>query len=255
MIKSCCAAALLSLALLGCAQPTSPQILESQARVSGWSDSFSGTALSSRWIRSSWSGFWQRNGISGGWSPQNAYLNGQGQLVLQLDVTETAPGQFTAQGAELQSAAAYGYGRYAYRMRAASTSRDPAVAGQVLSGTISAAFSYVNNSETEIDIELESRSPSVATLGAWKTPSVHAYSEVAGPSNLASGWHDYVYEWRADRLKFYIDGALVWQSSVVPSRAGYVMLNVWPTNETGWGGLLTPGTRYLLVDSVSFTPL
>lgn len=43
-------------------------------------------------------------------------------------------------------------------------------------------------------------------------------------------------------MDFYIDGGLrKTLTNVVPSAQAYLMLKLWPTNATTWGGLATPG--------------
>lgn len=187
---------------------------------------------------------------------ENASLNGQGQLIMRLGVTPgSVPGTFVARGAELQSSTKSGYGRYTYRMRGASASADPLQGGRALGGTISGAFSYLAGSATEIDVELESYAPTRATLGSWKGLADHSSSVVETGKPLSGGWHDYAYEWRPGSVAFFVDGAQVWQTTTsVPSEAAHVMLNVWPTNEAHWGGMLEGGDRFMLVDRVSFEP-
>lgn len=77
--------------------------------------------------------------------------------------------RFCVKGAELSTKVAYGFDRYTFRVRMATTSADPSEAGNAVSGNISAAFSFVNDSETEIDFELEAYDPTRLTVGNWRS--------------------------------------------------------------------------------------
>jgi endo-1,3-1,4-beta-glycanase ExoK len=208
----------------------------------------------SRWVVSSWGGFWQQSGLSGTFTPQNAAVNGKGQLVLTLKIEACATG-LCAQAGELQSHQRMGFGRYTYRMRAASTSSDPAVTGTAQPGNISGAFSYYQDSTTEIDVEIEGHRSSTLNAAVWKGLNTKSYAVLPTGSNLAQGFHDYTYEWRSGRITYFIDGVKIWETTQnVPQAAAHLMLNVWPTLTNAWGGEAKPGTVYMLVDSVTFEP-
>ena len=70
-----------------------------------------------------------------------------------------------------------------------------------------------------------------------------------------SNFHQYKYVWSAGKIEFYVDGALVsTHTEHVPSAPAAVMVNLWGTNSSSFGGVATDGvTRYLYVSSFSYT--
>ncbi|ADV66019.1 family 16 glycosylhydrolase [Deinococcus maricopensis] len=228
----------------GTSDPTAP--------VAGsWRDDFN-TLDTGRWALSTsgWTPFWAHNGLTGAWAPENVSVQ-DGYLVLRLDVNA----DLSARGAELSTLARYGYGRYEARLRSASTSANPAMTGVGSSGDVSAFFNYTNDSETEIDHEVEGQNRTTTWAGAWKTTSLHDVGAVSAGADLSQDFHTYRWDWTPTAVNFYLDGTLKRSTTVnVPQAAANLMLNLWPTNSAGWGGMATPGTKYLLVDYVSFTP-
>lgn len=226
-------------------------VLTTQSVTGSWRDDFS-TLDTARWWASTngWTPFWARDGLSGTWESSNVTVK-DGFLVLKLDVGA----DLVSHAAELATNANYGYGSYEARLRAASSSADPSVSGPGSSGNISAFFNFINNSETEIDHEIEGQNRSTSWMGAWQTTSKHDYGTGGTGEDLTQGFHTYRWDWTPTKIDFYIDGVLKRTStSVVPTAEAHLMLNVWPTNSTGWGGKATAGTQYMLVDYVSFTP-
>ncbi|MFD1734146.1 glycoside hydrolase family 16 protein [Deinococcus malanensis] len=195
--------------------------------------------------------FWARDGLTGNWNTSNVTVNA-GYLIMKLDVSAG----LIANAAELATSTRYGYGTYEARLRAASTSADPAVRGVGTSGNITGFFSFVNDSETEIDHEIEGQNRTIDWMGAWQTTNRHDYGTGGTGADLSQDFHTYRWDWTPTRIDFYIDGVLKrTTTSVVPTAAAHLMFNLWPTNSTGWGGLATAGTQYMLVDYVSFSPL
>ncbi|MFC4638426.1 family 16 glycosylhydrolase [Deinococcus hohokamensis] len=264
-LSSLAAFGLLGALLVGCsttpvpaatpAPETPVQAAPTQAQTDlpagSWRDEFT-TLDTARWSVSgnSWTPFWARDGVSGRWESSNVSVK-DGYLVLRLDVAA----DLLARGAELSTNARSGYGTYEARLRAASSSADPLMAGKSSSGNISAFFNYVNDSETEIDHEIEGQNPSTDWFGAWQTTQRHDYATGSLGADLSQAFHTYRWDWSPAKVDFYIDGVLrKTLTNVVPSAQAHLMLNLWPTNATTWGGLATPGTTYMLVDYVSFTP-
>lgn len=243
-------AALLACALLGSAGP------RVEAAPGTWSEQFD-RLNGEQWVVSDGAAFWQRDGLRGGFEAGNARANGRGQLVLTLDVQDCASGS-CAQGAEIQSRQRFGFGRYSVRMRAASDSADPRVAGRSRPGNISAAFSFFEDSRTEIDIEVEGHRTRQLNTAAWRGRQAKSFALVPTPqgSDLAATFHTYSWEWLPERLTFSVDGLKVWETrDHVPQDPGYLMLNLWPTQDPHWGGHAQPGKVYMLIDAVTYTPL
>lgn len=93
-------------------------------------------------------------------------------------------------GVELQSHFTYGYGTYEWVMRASSTSATPTGTGSVVSGQISAGFNFVNNSQTEIDFEIEGQHPNTVWMTNWISTTQKQYSSAFLASPQA-GFHHY----------------------------------------------------------------
>jgi len=175
----------------------------------------------------------------------------QGMLRMELNV----PTATISTGAEIQSKQTFGYGTYTTVMRMASTSATAAGAGGTVSGSDSSIFSYINNSESEIDTEFCGNTPGLINYTNWDTLAKNQWT---GPTiaNLAAGFHTYTMVWTAGQITWSIDGQLLaTHTQNVPSTPAYIMFNFWGTNSKSWGGLATPGVvRYFYVKSVSFTP-
>ena len=137
-------------------------------------------------------------------------------------------------------------------MRMSSTSPTAEGSGSVVSGSDSAGFIYINNSQTELDIEFCGNTPGIINCTNWSTLNAH---QTTSPSvaNLAAGFHTYQLIWTPGQVQWTIDGVVVaTHTSDVPSTPAYIMINFWGTNSANWGGLATPGvTRYMYVSSVS----
>ena len=220
------------------------------------SDTFnSGSLDTSKWLASDEPAPGNISGVNyGSFVPSNVDLS-KGMLCLKLQQQQGNSGVMSV-GGQLQSLTTYGYGTYEWVMRASSTSSTPAGAGAVVSGQISAGFNFVNNSQTEIDFEIEGQHPDTVWMTNWISTSKKQYSSVFLASPEA-GFHRYKFVWVPGKIDYYIDGVLVsTHTSNLPSAPAYIMMNHWGTNSTGWGGLATVGVeRYLYVSSFNYTPM
>ena len=221
-----------------------------------FSDAFSTGSLDpSKWMASSGFAPGSISGVNyGSFEPTNVDLS-KGMLCLKLQQQQGSSGILSV-GGEIQSITTYGYGTYEWVMRASSTSQTPTGLGTVVSGQISAGFSFVSNSETEIDFEVEGQNPNTIWMTNWISTTQKQYSSVFLASPDAK-FHHYKFIWEPGRIDFYLDGGLVsTHTSNVPSTPAYIMINHWGTNSTGWGGMATVGVeRYLYVSSFTYTPL
>ena len=129
-------------------------------RLLSWEDHFLGNALDeSRWIIAT--------GQAPGFIPDNhvGYYLAENVKVeneyLRLRLTQTKePDEggnlwVVSSGALIYTKEIYGYGTYEWRMRMSSTADTLDGSGSPTTGSVSAGFVYVNNSETEIDFEPE----------------------------------------------------------------------------------------------------
>jgi endo-1,3-1,4-beta-glycanase ExoK len=231
-----------------------------------WQDSFQ-VLDTSRWTIS--------NGSAPGSSTANvsAYEAANVQLVapgvVRIALTQVAnPGStaVSSYGGSIRTKQLCGYGTYSWTMKMSSTAlcADAKCVGQAVSGSVSAGFVYVNNSETEIDFEMEGQAANSVHLVNWlntnpKTDPVSTArtSYLYTPFNPIDGQHVYKFVWTKGKISYYVDGNLiVTQTTNVPSAPAYYIINHWGTNSTHWGGKATTGiTRYLYVTQASFIPV
>lgn len=122
-----------------------------------------------------------------------------------------------------------GYGTYEWNVRMSTTSASPTdPTGGPVTGSVSAGFNYVNNSETEIDFEFSAKNPDTLWMVNWyntnpaqdPTGQHETYSYLQ-PFDSTSYFHQYKYVWEPGKITFYVDGV---QKAVhttdVPSAAG-----------------------------------
>jgi len=190
---------------------------------------------------------------SGTLNPKNIDL-ATGMLRLTL-TQKVSDGLATSEGGEIRSKQLFDYGSYVWVARAASTSDTPNGVGSSVSGTVTDFFNFINNSETEIDFEYQGQSASTLEMTNFSTVS-NSQSTATPVSGAESSFHEYRYVWRADRIEFYVDGKLVsTHTEHIPSSPAAVLINLWGTNSSSFGGLATDAvTRYLYVSSFSYTP-
>ena len=74
-------------------------------------------------------------------------------------------------------------------------------------------------------------------------------------SGADGGFHEYKFVWNPGKIEFYVDGSLVsTHTEHIPSAPAAVMVNLWGTNSTSFGGVATAdATTYLYVSSFSYT--
>jgi endo-1,3-1,4-beta-glycanase ExoK len=235
---------------------TSASVPVSVSGNGSFSDTFStGNLDASKWLASNGFAPGSISGVNyGSFVPSNVDLS-QGMLCLKLQQQQGSSGILSV-GGELQSVTTYGYGTYEWVMRASSTSATPTGSGKAVSGQISAGFIFVNNSQTEIDFEIEGQNPTTVWMTNWISTTQKQYSStfLAAPD---ANFHHYKFVWVQGKIDYFIDGAPVsTHTSNVPSSPAYIMINHWGTNSTGWGGLATTGVqRYLYISSFTYTPL
>lgn len=232
-----------------------------------WQEDFHGSVLdTTRWINASG----QAPGYIAGkhigyYDPTHVgVLNGY--LVISLTqengTVDGVPGVIS-KGGLIYTKSTYGYGTYEWNVRMSSTAANPADAGVPVSGSVSAGFNYVNNSQTEIDFEFSGHLPGWLWMTNWYNTnprrgpfdSQETYSTASVP-NITSVFHTYKFVWETGKVTYSIDN--VFQTSHVtniPSAPAYFMINHWGTNNPWWGGTGTVGTkRYFYVDWVKYTP-
>ncbi len=184
-------------------------------------------------------------------------------LTQTIGTVDGNSGGVTSRGAMIFTNSACGYGTYEWTMRMSSTADSPGVYGEPVSGSVSAGFIYVNNSQTEIDFEFSGLDPETLWLVNWLNPNprqdpTEANETYTGitPFESAAGFHNYKFVWSRGKISYYIDG--VWKAdhtTNVPTAPAYFMINTWGTDSGNWGGAATLDTpRYVYVSKAAFTP-
>jgi beta-glucanase (GH16 family) len=175
--------------------------------------------------------------------------------MLRLTLTRNvSSGVATSVGAEIRSKRLFGYGTYVWMARAASTSSTPNGAGSAVSGSVFDVFNFINDSETEIDFEYQGQSPSTLEMTNYSTIS-HSQSTTTPVPGADGNFHEYKYVWSPGKVDFYVDGVKVsTHTEHVPTAPAAVLINLWGTNSTSFGGVATNGaTSYLYVSSFTYT--
>jgi endo-1,3-1,4-beta-glycanase ExoK len=194
-------------------------------------------------------------------SPANVDLS-QGVLCLKLTQVKQA-GKIVSVGAQIESKQTFGYGIYSFTMRMSTTSATAAGKGKTATGAVASGFTYVNNSETELDIEFLGNTPDNIWMTNWHNPNPAAQPDrqfrtfdKCAVKGLHAGLHKYLIEWRPDSVIWKIDGKVVaTHKGNVPTSPARIIIQHRGTNSDGWGGTATPGlTRYMYVTNVSYTP-
>ncbi len=232
----------------------------------GWQDNFSQLDLN-RWVvvDDYAPGFIPDSHI-GFSQPENISVTG-GYLVMRL-TQQTAPvgsnpDGVISRGAAIYTKDTYGYGTFEWQMRMSSTATTVDGPGNQVSGGVSAGFIYVNNSETEIDIEAAGHAPGQLFLTTWfnRTPETgpdagDATTFSVPMADVAATVKHYKFVWSRSRVRFYVDNVLAAESrNNVPSAPAHFMINHWGTNSPWFGGTATlDSTRYFYIDSVKYTP-
>jgi beta-glucanase (GH16 family) len=194
----------------------------------------------------------------GAFDPSNVDLSG-GMLALRVTQSR-GPNGVVSSGGEIVSNRLFGYGTYEFTMRMGSTSATPDGPGKPVSGSVSAGFSFIKNSQTEIDIEFTGNDPDNVHQTTWINPVPEnkptlKETHACAMSGLAESFHTYGYVWYPGHVEWYIDGKLITvHKKNVPNVPAHIILNHWGTDSDGWGGTATPGTRYMYVKKVKFTP-
>jgi beta-glucanase (GH16 family) len=219
--------------------------------------------LGEAWRIASWQSPDTKIGLNRGtYVPENVDFV-DGMLRLKVEQTQ-GPDGVISKGAAVWTREKFGYGTYEFVMRMASESPTPDGPGKAQSGTISSAFLYFQNSETEMDIEFLGDKNCVWATN-WHnldlntpprySPEVRTTDQVRN-SSLADQFHHYKLVWQPESVKWYIDGVLVASHHTnVPVAPAYIILQIRGTNSNEWGGKATLNVvRYAYIKSVKFYP-
>lgn len=239
-------------------------------KTSAWQEDFNAGAIdTSRWVVASGEAPGYIYGKHIGYYDLSHVWVKDGYLVISLtqqigQVDDNVVDGVISTGGLLYTKDTYGYGTYEWRVRMSSTALTTTSPGTPVSGSVSAGFNYINNSQTEIDFEFAAHMPGWLSMSNWYNTNPATgpfgrqltYSATSVP-DISTSFKTYKFVWEKRRITFYVDD--VFRDSHVtniPSAPAYFMINHWGTNtELGWGGKATVGTtRYFYIDWVKYTP-
>lgn len=181
----------------------------------------------------------------------------KGMLGMKLTQDVNPDGSYLSIGGEIKYNTLCGYGTYEWVARSSSSANSPTATGYPFSGSVTGLFNYVNDSQTEIDLEIEGCRPNIVHATNWSTTMANKSTRHDNVVVLDTVFHSYKYVWVPGKISFYLDNFLIAEHTEnVPSTPAYPMINHWGTNNANWGGTVTLGvSRYIWVKQFSFTPL
>ena len=182
------------------------------------------------------------------WSEKQVSV-GEGKLALAFDAAEVGERKYVC--GEVQTRKRYGYGTYEVRMKAATGA-----------GLNSAFFTYIGPTDKkphdEIDFEVLGKDTARVQVNQYVAGKGgnEKLTEVAGGAE--SGFNDYAFVWRKDRLRYYVNGVLVHEvtdAAKLPTNAQKIFLSLWGTDTlSDWMGRFAfAGPTTLDVERVAFT--
>ncbi|MEK7193571.1 MAG: family 16 glycosylhydrolase [Patescibacteria group bacterium] len=229
-----------------------------------WRDDFNGSALNSnRWVTSNKRAPGYITGTHIGYFEPGKIAVANGFVRLELTQENgTVDGNTSgiiSRGGEIRTIGIYGYGTYEWQMKMSGTGATPSSTGSSVPGSVSAGFNYVNNSETEIDFEVEGDAGNKLYMTTWLNPdptrdpvgSNHTVTSTI-VSGMSSGFKNYKFVWSPGVVNFYVDNILkATHTTNIPSAPANIFMNHWGTD---WGGISTVGVnRYAYIDWVRYT--
>ncbi len=140
------------------------------------------------------------------------------QLIIDKDPKGTT---IPYSGGELRSKAFYGYGRYEVSMKAIKND-----------GVVSSFFTYTGPSDKnpwdEIDIEFLGKNTNKVQFNYYTKGSGGHEKLVDLGFDASEDFHTYAFEWRKDRIDWFVDGELVHTATNnLPKTPGKIMMNAW----------------------------
>lgn len=182
------------------------------------------------------------------WSKDQVAVT-DGKLTLSFDAKPAGEREYSC--GEVQTRKRYGYGTYEVRMKAATGS-----------GLNSAVFSYIGPAHKkphdEIDFEVLGKDTSRVQLNQYVAGKGGHEKLVPIDGGADSDFNDYTFVWQKDRLRYYINGALVHEVTEpekLPSNAQKIFLSLWGTDTlSDWMGRFAfAGKATLEVERIAFT--
>lgn len=184
------------------------------------------------------------------WTKNNVKVE-NGHLEMTFNDTPLKDRKYSC--AEIQTKQRFGYGTYEVRMKAADAS-----------GLNSAFFSYIGPTDKsphdEVDFEVLGKNLKEVQVNQYISAKGgnEKLVPVAGGAN--KGFNDYAFVWEKDRLRYYVNGALVQDvtdPTKVPSHSQKIFMSLWGTDTLiDWMGPFSySGPQTMTVERVAFTAL
>ncbi len=182
------------------------------------------------------------------WSKNQVSVEG-GKLSLAFDAKPAGDRQYAC--GEIQTRKRYGYGTYEVRMKAATGP-----------GLNSAFFTFIGPTDKkphdEIDFEVLGKDTNRVQLNQYVAGKGGNEKLVPVEGGADSGFNDYAFVWQKDRLRYYLNGALVHEVTdpqKLPSNAQKIFLSLWGTDTlSDWMGRFAfTGKATLQVERIAFT--
>ena len=182
------------------------------------------------------------------WSKKQVGVH-DGKLELSFDAKKIGKRDYAC--GEVQTRKRYGYGTYEVRMKSATGP-----------GLNSAFFSYIGPADKkphdEIDFEVLGKDTSRVQVNQYVAGKGGNEKLVDVAGGADSGFNDYAFVWQKERLRYYVNGALVHEVTdpqKLPVNAQKIFLSLWGTDTlTGWMGKFAfAGPTKLTVERVAFT--
>jgi beta-glucanase (GH16 family) len=227
---------MLLVALAACAAAPMQPTQTPDAAPAEFAQTFDSAAdLDAAWTKSSWANANRAH------SPDNVKVNNG---ILELTASATAPDAKPMCAEVASRRTDFFHGTYR-----ASIKMSP------VPGAVVGWFTYLGNPLNEIDVEFLTRDPRKAhfTLHHIRTGVDHATPDV--PFDPSEAFHEYRFDWYADRVEYYVDGKqYATLTNEVPDAPSRLMLNHWSGNIPTWGGPAPTEDAEKLVDWVYYSP-
>ncbi len=157
--------------------------------------------------------------------------------------------------AQISSKTRMRYGRYEARMRTAKGS-----------GLNTAFYTYTGPPQgvaehDEIDFEFLGKEPTQVEVNFHRNGVNKGPFKIELGFDASADFHDYAFEWLPDRIRWFADGALIFETpegADVPKNAGKLVFSLWSGSEVarGWLGDFRYGAPVSAeIERVSFMPL
>jgi endo-1,3-1,4-beta-glycanase ExoK len=182
------------------------------------------------------------------WSAEQVAVR-DGKLELSFDAASGGERQYAC--GEVQTRQRYGYGTYEVRMKSATGP-----------GLNSAFFTYIGPTDKkphdEIDFEVLGKDTSRVQLNQYIAAKGGNEKLIEVPDGADGGFNDYAFVWQENRLRYYLNGALVHEVTdpqKLPTNAQKIFLSLWGTDTlSDWMGRFAfTGPTKLEVERVAFT--